>query len=161
MKNNVFCVSPSKTMQNHLEISSKNKFRTQSKQNLTKTLTLDMSGLAKTRPGGQVLIANQRKHFFKNYSLPFLLANVSFSDQKTQEHVCLLCWQRLVLLDWPWQARTCPKSEFWFNFACFGFKADFLTKFLNDSAWFCLEKLKKTCFFNQKPQNLINNPKEI
>ena len=31
------------------------------------------------------------------------------------------------------------------NFACCGF--DFLlTKFLNDSAWFCLEKLKKHIF---------------
>ena len=35
------------------------------------------------------------------------------------------------------------KARFGFNLARFGFKIRFLTKFLNDSAWFLLEKLKK------------------
>ena len=48
--------------------------------------------------------------------------------------------------DRPPTARTCPISDFWSNFACFGFKAGFLKTFLNDSAWFCLEKLKKHGF---------------
>ena len=39
-----------------------------------------------------------------------------------------------------------PISDFWCNFACFGFKIGFLIKFLNDSAWFCLEKLKQHIF---------------
>ena len=55
----------------------------------------------------------------------------------------LLCWQGLVLLDWSWQVRTCPNHDFWSNLTRFGFKIRFLTKFLNDSAWFLLEKLKK------------------
>ena len=33
-------------------------------------------------------------------------------------------------------------SDFEFNFAHFGFKIEFLTKCLDDSAWFCVEKLK-------------------
>ena len=37
-------------------------------------------------------------------------------------------------------------SDFWFNFAYFGSKSELLTKFLNDSAWFCVEKLKKHVF---------------
>ena len=48
----------------------------------------------------------------------------------------------LVLLDRSWQVRTCPMSDFWSNFGCVGFKIGFLTKFLNDSAWFSLKKLK-------------------
>ena len=39
--------------------------------------------------------------------------------------------------------KTLAKSEFWLNFTCFGFKIKFLTKFLDDSAWFCVEKLRK------------------
>jgi len=46
------------------------------------------------------------------------------------------------LLDRPWQVRTCPISDFWPKFACFGFKTGLLTKFLDDSQWFLLEKLK-------------------
>ena len=34
-------------------------------------------------------------------------------------------------------------SDCWSNFARFGSKTDFLRKFLNDSAWFCVEKLEK------------------
>ena len=37
-------------------------------------------------------------------------------------------------------------SDLWFNFVCFGSKTEFLTKFLDDSAWFCVEKLKKHGF---------------
>ena len=44
----------------------------------------------------------------------------------------LLCWQGLVLLDRSWQVRTWPNHDFWSNFAEFGFKAEFLTK------WFCM-----------------------
>ena len=43
-------------------------------------------------------------------------------------------------------------SDFWFNFACFNSKTEFLTKFLNDSAWFCVEKLKKHGFETKKLQ---------
>ena len=38
--------------------------------------------------------------------------------------------------------RTWPNHDFWSNFACFGSKIWFLTKIINDSAWFLLEKLK-------------------
>ena len=44
-------------------------------------------------------------------------------------------------------------SDFWFNFVHFGFKIDFLTKFLDDSAWFCVEKLKKHGFETKKLKN--------
>ena len=43
----------------------------------------------------------------------------------------------------PGQVLAGPISDFWSNFACFGTKTKFLTKFLDDSAWFLLEKLKK------------------
>ena len=71
-----------------------------------------------------------------------------------------------VLLDRSWQVRTCSNHDFWLNFARVGFKICFLRKFLNDSAWFCLEKLKnmlfltKTLIFDpksQKHQNDQNN----
>merc|ERR1711924_195287 len=55
-----------------------------------------------------------------------------------------------VLLDRSWQVRTCPISDFWSDFACFGFKIGFLTKFLDDSAWFLLEKLKKHIILSKK-----------
>ena len=61
----------------------------------------------------------------------------------------LLCWQGLVLLDWSWQVRTCPNHDYWSNLARFGSKTDFLTKFLDYSAWLSLEKLKKHVFFNK------------
>ena len=51
-----------------------------------------------------------------------------------------------------------PSEGFWSNFACFGFKTDFLMKFLNDSAWFCLEKLKKHVF---QPKALIFDQKVL
>ena len=38
------------------------------------------------------------------------------------------------------------KVRFFFNFARFGSKTEFLTKFLDDSAWFCLEKLNNMFF---------------
>ena len=50
-------------------------------------------------------------------------------------------------------------SDFWFNFVCFGVKIEFLMKFLNDSAWFCVEKLKKHGFDTKKPRNKTNNLK--
>ena len=39
-----------------------------------------------------------------------------------------------------------PNGDFWSNFARFGSKTEFLTKFLNDSAWFCVEELKNIDF---------------
>ena len=59
-----------------------------------------------------------------------------------QKNKNLLCWQGLVLLDWSWQVRACPNHDFWSNSARFGFRIRFLTKFLNDSAWLCVEKRK-------------------
>ena len=40
----------------------------------------------------------------------------------------------------PGQVRACPISNFWFNFARFGFKIRFLTKFHNDFASLLPEK---------------------
>ena len=51
------------------------------------------------------------------------------------------------------------KLEFWFNFACFGFKADFLRKFSNDFAWLWAEKLKKHGFEIKKQLNKTSNLK--
>ena len=61
-----------------------------------------------------------------------------------------------------------PCSDFWTNSARFGFKTDFLIKFLDGSAWFRLENSKniffqpKTLIFDQKsltnPKQLKNNP---
>ena len=42
------------------------------------------------------------------------------------------------------------------QFCMFGFKIEFLTKFLDDSAWFCLKKLKNIFF---RPKTLIFDPK--
>ena len=62
-------------MQKHLEISSKYHFWTRNVRNLTKSRDLDMSGLAKTCPAGQVVPANQRKYFyfFRFYTFPFFM----------------------------------------------------------------------------------------
>ena len=87
-------------------------------------------------------------------------ANTNWKGIISKKKGNLICWQGLVLLDWPWQVRTCPKSEFWCNLAHFWSKTDFLTKCLNDSAWFCLEKLKKTRFWDQKPLKIIQNPEK-
>ena len=51
-------------------------------------------------------------------------------------------------------------SDCWFNFVCFGSKAEFLTKFLNDSAWFCVEKLKNT-FLRSKSLKTVNKSPKI
>ena len=67
-----------------------------------------------------------------------------FREKKRKEKHALLtrtCPPALV-----WEVRTCPKSEFWSNSAHFGSKTEFLTKFLNDSACFLQEKLKKHIF---------------
>ena len=85
----------------------------------------------------------------------------------------LLCWQGLVLLDWSWQVRTCPKHDVWSNLTRFGFKIRFLTKFHNDSASFLLEKLKtpiiliknlniwlkisKIMYFSASPTKMMQN----
>ena len=44
--------------------------------------------------------------------------------------------------DRSWQVRTCPISDFWLNFACFGPKNGIFTKFIDDYASFLLEKFK-------------------
>ena len=49
------------------------------------------------------------------------------SEEKKKES--LFCWQGLILLDWPWQVRTWPKSEFWSNFPPFGSKFQFWGNF--------------------------------
>ena len=42
------------------------------------------------------------------------------------------------------------RKTIWTNFACFGSKTEFLMKFLDDSAWFCVEELKKHVVFQSK-----------
>ena len=42
----------------------------------------------------------------------------------------------------PGQVRTCPISDFWSNCVRLESKTWFLTKFVNDFAWFLFEKLK-------------------
>ena len=59
----------------------------------------------------------------------------------------------------PGSGRIPPNRDFWFNFACFGSKTEFLTKFLDDSAWFCVEKLKKHGSETKKPKNKTQNLK--
>ena len=55
-------------------------------------------------------------------------------------------------------------SNLWFNFARFGFKIEFLMKILDDSAWFCMEKLKNltnedhNLQHNTKPKTIYNTP---
>ena len=49
----------------------------------------------------------------------------------------------------PGQVRTCPNHDFWSNFARFGSRNGILTKFINDSASFSLEKLKNTIILTQ------------
>ena len=39
-----------------------------------------------------------------------------------------------------------------------GFKIEFLTKFLNDSAWLCVEKLKKHVSYTNKPKKYPKIP---
>ena len=73
-----------------------------------------------------------------------------------------------VLLDRSWQVRTCPISDFWSNFACCRFESCFLTKFPDDSAWFCwfcVEELKKyfpskNVLFDKKTDLDPTNPKK-
>ena len=43
-----------------------------------------------------------------------------------------------------------PETRVLVNFAPFGFKTVFLIKFLDDSAWFCFEELRKHVFFQSK-----------
>ena len=51
----------------------------------------------------------------------------------------------------PWQVRTFPISDFWSNFARFGYKNDFSTKFINDSASFLPQKLKNHVILSNNP----------
>ena len=76
VKKYVFCASPAKAMQNHLEISSKTLFWTRNVPNWTKSRDLDMSGPAKTSPGGQVLVSKAGFcfYFFRNYTFPFFIS---------------------------------------------------------------------------------------
>ena len=67
----VFCLKtvffellPPKNHAESFRISIKNQFWIQSMQNSTNSRKSDMSGPAKTCPGGQVLTANQRKYLF-------------------------------------------------------------------------------------------------
>ena len=75
-------------MQNHYEISSKYHFWTRNVRNLTKSRDLDMSGLAKTCPGGQILTANQRKYFYFSEITPFrFLLKMRNLSNKTDEFI--------------------------------------------------------------------------
>ena len=63
-----------------------------------------------------------------------------------EKYILVLCFGVFVFrtaADRPPTARTCPISDFWSNFARFGSQNCILTKFIDDSAWFLLEKLKK------------------
>ena len=59
-----------------------------------------------------------------------------------------------------------PETRVLVNFARFGSKTEFLMKFLNDSAWFCVEELKKQGFplkhiiFDQKTDLDPKNPEK-
>ena len=63
-------------MQNHLEISSKTLFWTRNVLDWTKSRDLDMSGPAKTSPGGQVLVSKAGFcfYFFRNYTCSFFIS---------------------------------------------------------------------------------------
>ena len=50
-------------------------------------------------------------------------------------------------------------SDFWFNFICIGSQIEFLTKFLDDAAWFCVEKLEKHGFETKKFKRSSNKLK--
>ena len=49
------------------------------------------------------------------------------------------------------------KSEFWSNFACVGFKNEFLPKLLDDSAWFCMGKLIEISFKTKSLKILVSS----
>ena len=52
-----------------------------------------------------------------------------------------------------------PETRLLVNFACFGFKTEFLMKFLNDSAWFCVEEPKKIRLWDKNIKTHIKNQK--
>ena len=95
----------------------------------------------------------------------FLDRSASFFGQETHEHVktirkrCLEAKNHLFRKMQLTKRHVFPKvfppcSDCWSNFAHFGSKTDFLMKFLDDSAWFCLEKLKNM-FFQGKTLTFI------
>ena len=79
MKKHVFWVSPAKTMQNHLEISSKNHFWTRNVRNWTKSRDLDMSDLPRPVQEDKYLLQTSGNTFIFSEITPFhfLLANLS------------------------------------------------------------------------------------
>ena len=80
-------------MQNHLEISSRTLFWTRNVPNWTKSRELDMSGPAKTSPGGQVLVAKPCLYFFLLDFMPFIflltviLFFIKTNDFSMQNHL--------------------------------------------------------------------------
>ena len=101
--------------------------------------------------------------------------SVSFLRQETHEHVktikkrCLEANNDIFRKKNLWKRYVFPKafppcSDFWSTCAHFGSKTGFLMKFLNDSAWLCLEKLKEHVFqpeslpFNKR---ILNIPQKI
>ena len=88
--------------------------------------------------------------------------SVSFFGQETREHVkaikkrCLeaknVILRKTILKKGMFPEGFPPCSDCWSNFAHFGSKTDFLMKFIDDSAWLCLEKLKKRGFETNKFQ---------
>ena len=80
LKNCGFWAPPRKTMQNHLEITSKNQFWTRSVRNWTKTLTSIMSEPAKACQEQKSLSAKRVFPFlfFRNYTFPILISTFIF-----------------------------------------------------------------------------------
>ena len=52
------------------------------------------------------------------------------------------------------------RRDIWTNFARFGSKTKLLKNVLDDSAWFCVEKLKKPNKDTKRPNNVINKLKK-
>ena len=68
LENRVFSASPRKTMQIHYEITSEFQAWTRNVRTWNKSRDLDMSGPAKTSPGGQVLVSRAGLIFSQNYN---------------------------------------------------------------------------------------------
>ena len=79
----------------------------------------------------------------------FLDRSASFFGQETHEHVkplkTLSGGKQFHFYHEHALKKVCFLYVF-LRFPHFGSKTDFLMKFLNDSAWLCLEKLKNICF---------------
>ena len=81
--------------------------------------------------------------------------SVSFLGQETQEHIKTIKKRCLEVKNDIFSYKCILKKVcfpyVFLRFPHFGSKTDFLIKLLNDSAWFCMEKLKKHSF--ETPKN--------